>query len=73
MTDRGVAEPVASRIARVVLGGIGIESPDPEQLRAATAWVLNTRSRANDALRAAFGDVSLPEDIKPSDLRPVRD
>ena len=70
ITTRGGAESPAARIARVLLAGAGLESPNQEQLLRATQWVLSARSHANEALRSAFGVATLPEDIKPSAIRP---
>ena len=70
LTARGVPEAPAARLARVLLAAIGIESPSRDVHVRATQWVSATRAEANEALRAAFGVASLPEDIKPSALRP---
>ena len=70
LTERGVPEAPAARIARVLLAALGVDAPSREPHMRATQWVLSTRSEANEALRAAFGVASLPDDIKPSALRP---
>jgi hypothetical protein len=70
LTARGVPEAPAARLARVLLEAIGIDSPPRDLHAKATQWVLSTRSEANEALRAAFGVASLPDDVKPSALRP---
>jgi hypothetical protein len=70
LTARGVPEAPAARLARVLLMALGNESPSREIHARATQWVLSTRSEANEALRAAFGVASLPDDVKPSALRP---
>jgi hypothetical protein len=66
---RGEGEAPAARLARVMLGGAGVTRPNTEQMVRATQIVLATRSRANEALRAAFGAASLPEDVRPSAMR----
>jgi NAD-specific glutamate dehydrogenase len=70
LTARGVAEAPAARLARVLLATLGVDSPDRETLAHVTQWVLTQRAEANESLRAAFGVASLPEDVKPSALRP---
>jgi len=66
---RGGHEAPGARLARVMLAGAEIAEPTNAQLVRATQFVHATRGRANEALRAAFGVASLPEDIKPSALR----
>jgi hypothetical protein len=70
LTARGVPEAPAARLARVLLASLGSDAPSRETHARATQWVLSTRTEANEALRAAFGVASLPEDVKPSALRP---
>ncbi|MEP6763912.1 MAG: hypothetical protein ABJB66_06355 [Gemmatimonadaceae bacterium] len=70
-SSRGSAEAPAARLARVMLSATGVESPTTEQLVRATQYVLSVRSAANEALRTAFGAASLPEDVRPSAVRPV--
>lgn len=66
---RGSTEPPAARLGRVLLRGVGTESPTPSQLHGATELVQMHRNALNEALRAAFGAATLPEDIAPSALR----
>ena len=66
---RGEAESPATRLARVLLAGAGVLEPSTETLVRATQFILATRTRANEALRAVFGVASLPEDIRPSAMR----
>ena len=67
---RGQVESPAARLARVLLEGAGIASPSDLLVTQATKLVQTTRARANESLRAAFGVASLPENIRPSALRP---
>lgn len=66
---RGDTEAPAARLARVLLAGAGVPKPSTDDLIRATQFVLATRTRANEALRAVFGVASLPEDVRPSALR----
>ena len=66
---RGESEAPAARLARVLLAGVGVTSPNTQELVRATQFVLATRTRANEALRAVFGVASLPDDVRPSALR----
>jgi len=66
---RGSAEPPAARLARVLLDGVGVSSPSPAVLHQATEIIQEHRAALNEALRAAFGDAALPEDVPPSALR----
>jgi hypothetical protein len=65
---RGSAEAPAVRLARVMLAGLGMPEPTPEVLQHATRYVMETRSQCNESLRAAYGEATLPEDVKPSTL-----
>lgn len=66
---RGVSEVPAARLARVLLAGVGVNAPTPDQLTRATQCVHGIRAKANEALRAVFGVASLPDDIRPSAIR----
>lgn len=66
---RGDGEAPAARLARVLLGSIGVTRPTTEEMVRATQILLGVRTRANEALRAVFGVASLPEDVRPSALR----
>lgn len=68
---RGSSEAPAARLARVLLTASGVNAPTTEQLVRATQYVLSARTSANEALRTAFGAASLPEDVRPSAVRPV--
>lgn len=70
LTARGVADAPATRLGRVLLAALGIDAPTSEQLAHVAQWVVASRTEANEALRAAFGVASLPEDVKPSALKP---
>ena len=63
---RGSAESPSARLARVLLAGTGAETIDADMLAAASAVVQSARVHANEALRAAFGVASLPDDVRPS-------
>lgn len=67
---RGQADSPAVRFARVLLQGAGVADPSPAALGAATEFVRQHRSNANESLRSVFGAASLPEDVRPSALRP---
>lgn len=71
LAARGSTESPAARLARVMLAGSGVEAPSHEQLVRGTQYILAVRSAANEALRTAYGSVSLPEDIRPSAVRTV--
>jgi hypothetical protein len=66
---RGTAEPPAERLAKVLLAGADVDNPSRDQLTRATQCMHAIRARANEALRAAFGAASLPDDVRPSALR----
>ncbi len=68
LAARGRAEPPLTRISRVLLRRSGVAEPLAEQLARAVRIVTGFRHGANDALRAAFGSASLPEDMAPSEL-----
>lgn len=70
LSTRGQTEAPAMRLARVLLAGAGLADPGPDELMRATRLVQSERSRANDALRLVFGEASLPEDVRPSAMRP---
>ena len=67
---RGSSESPAARLALVLLNGAGVPAPEPALLLRATAFVQETRTSLNEHLRQAFGAASLPEDVRPSALRP---
>lgn len=69
MNRRGVVEPSAQRLGRVLLGGAGLSDPDDAQLRRAALAVGEIRERLNASLRRAFGEAHLPDDVRPSALR----
>jgi hypothetical protein len=69
LVTRGQPQAPATRLARVLLVGAGVAEPTAEALAEATAVVQAERARANEALRAVFGEASLPEDVRPSALR----
>lgn len=66
---RGTAEPPAERLAKILLAGADVDNPSADQLTRATQCIHGIRARANEALRAAFGAASLPDDVRPSALR----
>ncbi len=66
---RGVTETPPTRLARVLLSGVGVEAPSVEQLARAAQCIQSVRARANEALRAVFGVASLPDDVRPSAIR----
>ncbi len=63
---RGSAESPSARLARVLLRETGIETTNADALATTTAMVQSARVQANEALRAAFGVASLPDDVRPS-------
>ena len=63
---RGSAESPSARLARVLLRGAGVETINADTLATTTSVVHSTRVQANEALRAAFGVASLPDDVRPS-------
>ncbi len=71
LAARGSTEAPAARLARVMLGGAGIEQPTAEELVRATQYILAVRSSANEALRTVYGSASLPDDVRPSALGAV--
>ncbi len=66
---RGGTQVPAVRLASVLLDGAGVGSPSPEQVARATQCIQGVRAKANEALRAAFGVASLPDDVRPSAIR----
>jgi hypothetical protein len=70
LATRGQTDAPAVRLARVLLAGAGRQDPSPDVLTRATSLVLAERARANDALRQVFGEASLPDDVRPSAMRP---
>ncbi|BAH39024.1 MAG TPA: hypothetical protein DGD08_02640 [Gemmatimonas aurantiaca] len=66
---RGSTDVPAARLARVLLEGAGASNPSFDDLQRATEVVHQHRGGLNEALRAAFGDAALPEDVRPSALR----
>lgn len=71
LAARGSTESPAARLARVMLAGSGIVEPSAEQLVRGTQYILGVRTGANEALRTAYGSASLPEDVRPSAVRPA--
>lgn len=69
LAARGSSEPPAVRMARVMLRGGGIDTPDHDMLERAAQIIRDDRATANEALRDVFGVASLPEDVAPSALR----
>ncbi|MCC6242007.1 MAG: hypothetical protein IT353_04160 [Gemmatimonadaceae bacterium] len=70
-TVRGLPEPPPVRFARVLLSGAGVPSPSVDAIERAAEIVQVTRARANEALRESFGAASLPDDVRPSAIRPT--
>lgn len=66
---RGSIESPSTRFARVLLGGAGLRSADDALLASAVQAVQSTRNAANEALRAAFGVATLPDDVRPSAIQ----
>jgi hypothetical protein len=66
---RGSQDTPAVRLAKVLLEGSAVLAPSAELVGQATSFVQETRAALNEQLRTAFGDASLPEDIRPSALR----
>lgn len=66
---RGTVESPAARFARVLLNGASVNSADGAAFASATQFVQVSRAKANEALRAAFGAASLPEDVRPSAIQ----
>ena len=69
LAARSGGESISARLAKVLLAGAGVAQPSSQQIARATQFVIGTRSRANEALRAAFGEASMPEDVRPSAMR----
>lgn len=69
MSVRGQVESPALRFARVLLMGAGVAEPGEEALARAAHFIQTTRTHANEALRAAYGMASLPDDVRPSAIR----
>jgi hypothetical protein len=63
--ERGAAEPVVRRLARVLLAGAGVD-PHPAALEAAGTFLARQRIRLNGELGRAFGVANLPDDLPPS-------
>lgn len=68
MMKRGVADAPAIRLARILLIAVGVLSPTPLELERTADWILERRRLLNVALREAYGDAMLPEDVRPSEL-----
>ena len=70
LADRRGGMPTAERLARVLLSFAGTSStvPEPELLHRAGELLSRYLTDANDRLRDAFGAVSLPDDIAPSQI-----
>jgi len=65
---RGTGEPVARRLALVLLAGGGV-AVTPEAVERAAAFLTHQRVRLNGELAMAFGVAHLPEDLPPSAAR----
>ncbi len=70
MAVRGHREAPTVRLGRVLLEGAGVAHPSDDALAGAAQFVQSTRAQANETLRAVFGEASLPEDVRPSAIRP---
>jgi hypothetical protein len=66
---RGQVDAPATRLGRVLLEAAGVANPGTDSLERATQFIGSHRARANEALRAAFGVASLPDDVRPSAMR----
>lgn len=66
MARRGTGDLPRARVARVLLAACSLPDPSPEVLEQGAELVAYYRQASNDALRAAFGDARLPENIRPS-------
>lgn len=66
---RGITEGPAVRLARVLLAAAGVDTPAEPLLQRAARYVMDVRTELNEVLRATFGAVSLPDDVRPSALR----
>ena len=66
---RGMVETPAARFARVLLNGAAVSNADTVAFASAIQFVQASRTKANEALRAAFGAASLPDDIRPSAMQ----
>ncbi len=71
LAARGSTEAPAARLARVLMTAAGVRAPTTDQIVRATQHVQSVRGAANAALRMAFGEASLPDDIPPSAVRPA--
>ena len=70
-TVRGQPEPPPVRFARVLLAGAGVSPVTVADVDRAADIMQVTRARANEALRESFGAASLPDDVRPSAIRPT--
>jgi hypothetical protein len=70
LSMRGHIDPPATRLARVLFEGSGLSDPPADALSRVAQVIQGTRTKANESLRAVFGVASLPEDVRPSALRP---
>lgn len=70
MAVRGQPEAPTVRFGRVLLEGAGVAHPSDDALAGAAHFVQSTRAQANETLRSVFGEASLPEDVRPSAIRP---
>jgi hypothetical protein len=66
LARRGGREAPLTRVARALLDAVGAGNAAPERIAEAARQLTAVRIAANEALRAAFGAVSLPEDEAPS-------
>jgi hypothetical protein len=69
LASRGNSDGPALRMARVLLKWAGVADPSEPILARAVEFIAADRASANEALRAAFGVATLPEDVRPSSLR----
>jgi hypothetical protein len=68
LATRGAGEPTAARLGRALLASAGFAGEPPGPLVARAGELLSGyAARSNEALRAAFGTASLPEDVAPSE------
>jgi hypothetical protein len=65
---RGTGDPVARRLAQVLLAGGGV-TVTPEAVALAAGFLTRQRVRLNGELGRAFGVAQLPEDLPPSAAR----
>lgn len=66
---RGTRDGAAQRLARTLLASAGVDTPPAQEIEAAATRITDLRGELNEALRATFGQVALPEDLPPSAVR----